>query len=193
MSTDAVGMQPSADRPRRSAFEWLTNWVSDQHLSEEQVPRVVQGVELFYGEAWVTVGFPIALGITEGKRRGTLRFTFIWPSAVAPAERTEHERELREAFDRDLRAPLAPTISCQLAFSHTVPQAEGAYPCYLGPSIRGYQEFAASFLATRRALYRSPAIARELSEIIRSLPEKEEERRGLAQRVSELVLRLRTA
>ena len=176
----------------QSALERLQQWLVERQVSAEEAPLVLERVEAFYANASVILGFPAALGVTEDRKGRGLRFELIWPPAFAPADRPRSERMLHAVFRRDL-ASLAPTVSCRLTFVDIAPDAEAGEWCYLGPHLSHYGEFAASFLATKRALDRSPAIAQELSEIFQSLPKKSKpERSTLAHRVGELVVQLRS-
>ena len=87
-----------------------------------------------------------------------------------------------------------PAVSCRLTFTSTLPTDEEDYPCYLGPSVPGYEAFAARFLEAKRALASSPALAQELARAIQRFPESPKgKRRGLAQEIGQLVAQLRSA
>jgi hypothetical protein len=185
---------PRAHSKRRSgALEHLERWLTDHDVPGEEARLVVERVKDFYADASVLLHFPAALGITGTPEPRAVRLHLIWPAAVPLSERAGHQEQLRALFDRDLSAPLASSISCELAFTERLPQRRGDYDCYIGPNPTGYQGIVETALATKRAVERAPHLAQEIVDLVQSYPEKTEgERREVADRLRDLAAQLRS-
>lgn len=178
-----------------SALEQLRDWLVGRSVPGRQAAEIVDRVGDFYADAFGLLDFPPAIGIDAlvDETRG-LGLQLIWPEAVPLSQRAGYEERLRETFEQDLGGPLMPTVPCQLTFTDALPTDEKAYPCYLGPSVRGYQAFAARFWEVKQALVRSPALAQELARAVdRFWDSPKRKCRVAAQEIARLIAELRSS
>lgn len=180
------------NRPR-TVGEYLQQWLAE-HVSAEHAPLVDECIGDFFVEAAGILDFPPALGINQGTKPRSLRLELLWPAFLPASQRYHHEGELRDIFERVLVTPVAPIVSCELAFAEHLPQRAKDYGAYFGPTPQDYEAFAQWMLEGKRAVDQHPQVAQQMKDLIDTLPGKsEDQKRELLQQICELAARLHAA
>ena len=177
-----------------SALGQFRAWLVGLGIADALAADIVERVTYFLADPGGRLDFLPAVGVKRAAAGSSITLEMIWPDAFPQALRPPSEAQVREQFQCAVAQPLMNHVAFELSFRPQAPADASEYACFFGPSLKGYQEFAGKFITMKRALDENPGLARALKDALNRLTEAPEKKKGpIADEVTELILRLRSA